>query len=1176
MAVKDLTKHYTGIAPLVPNTVSRHEKVGDRSFAQVVSEAGKPVLDAELNLNQDAQQWANYLFRRWQAPSGWLRGQSRQDARDNIITETAPLGLTDDSALTVVPPPAPLIDGTTLVNSIVLPRIEALVAGHPVVVEYTNTQTEGYNLVELLAPTLYTGPLVTKRTDFVFLEVWQALVAPSAQASGYVQVADFSSLIAGDTVSIGNPGPLPLTAVVGPATPGADDFQIGISNDATASNIAASINDPANSFAAFVYASALANLVRIWAVVPGAPGNLITLAVAPAVPGTWAVSGPNLTGGADRPNKPSESQLYRHGNTQSPSPTWLDDEINDPTLKIETSQRVQIQYRLRVTSDLDGIDFKVQPDGFSVGLNAQGGTAAPVALYPFVPADKTSVFPPNTSAVAYGIEDTGLWIAGDGSAASALALQALDGFVYAIPICFIFRHNDCSNPLALSLGFNPVLNTDGAPAHNHLGYIGFLGLVPPGISDRPDGKFCDVISLDRILDLRKHIVPSGLNLDSELEYQIQSLLDGKLATWAIDRASKKILGTGSGDVSVQPLVCNEIGRDIAHGGVAPISGEATGRGDFIRNFDHVARRFGSQPITERVLFAFYPGDRQNPITQAPAVPPGVVFPGKWVFKRENPPGAPSSTSTWYEGDTLHLDLAQFDTSTLSSVFQGGDGNLNSAGAPILYHGTAPPGSVITDILRVYHDDGDYNAAVDQSVQVTLITGLGTPHVEITLDANDTTATGGLPVAPYRMVDSDVGVLVGSPRRIFVEVEITYPVGAGLTDTPDLTLTPDASFYTGFGESGPGPQINTTPAQRPSDTELLSPPSFREGYREVRLEYVTNNTTVHGPSASGIPVPDEIVSANNAELAFPRRVYGSAVAPFAGTPTVDDISAGPPVAKLVDLTNTEFGSSSRKVMLAGPLLPSPHTLCQITYFPVDPIPNYGMAGYQTGVYYRANAPQTAGVKEGSITAPLPGNGTLPAILRVQPLAISRNLWTGQVGMGSVDQAYPYASPLDQIPINDGGASSTFDWYFMATADIAVDDFDATTGLLALHPFVQADGQNVLSLGGLAPGTDPQKDAEFRAYYPFADDTTYRPTVMSQPLFGAVRHKVFVPLLARAAEETKGAAGGLLFRKNELLLVVLTRFAELDGDNSVRFVDPLVDNRTCAGVYRTRNMLLTVGD
>jgi len=117
---------------------------------------------------------------------------------------------------------------------------------------------------------------------------------------------------------------------------------------------------------------------------------------------------------------------------------------------------------------------------------------------------------------------------------------------------------------------------------------------------------------------------------------------------------------------------------------------------------------------------------------------------------------------------------------------------------------------------------------------------------------------------------------------------------------------------------------------------------------------------------------------------------------------------------------------------------------------------------------------------------------------------------------------------------------------------------------------------LSFGGSDNEHKPRKDAEFRAYYPFADDESYRPTLFAQPLFGATRHKSFTPFLARAVEDVPGVAGGLLFRKSELLLIVLSRFAELDDDNNVRFIDPQSSNRTLAAVYRTRNLLLTVGD
>jgi hypothetical protein len=349
-------------------------------------------------------------------------------------------------------------------------------------------------------------------------------------------------------------------------------------------------------------------------------------------------------------------------------------------------------------------------------------------------------------------------------------------------------------------------------------------------------------------------------------------------------------------------------------------------------------------------------------------------------------------------------------------------------------------------------------------------------------------------------------------------------------------------------------------------ENILSPSFREGFREIQLEYVASDNGLGNPI--GTSVTESIVSRDDATLVFPRRIYGDVSFPV----TVTDVPAA--VGKVVDVANTEYGSSSRLLTISGPLLSGTgQTLCDITYFAQDPLPNYGPAGggFQVTVYYRSNAPQTAGVKEGAITTST--DGTLPTTLNIEPLILSDNLWTSQRGMGSVELGFPYFAPMDQIPINDNLGDTTKEWYFAATALTSIDDFDATTGQLTLQSFVQADGTEVLQLGGAGVGEFPVKDAEFRAYYPFADDAAYRPTIMSQPLSGSVRHKVFMPFLARATETSPGADDGLLFRQNEVLLVVLCRFAELDEENVVRFVD--TDNVTCAGVYRTKNLLLIAG-
>jgi hypothetical protein len=447
---------------------------------------------------------------------------------------------------------------------------------------------------------------------------------------------------------------------------------------------------------------------------------------------------------------------------------------------------------------------------------------------------------------------------------------------------------------------------------------------------------------------------------------------------------------------------------------------------------------------------------------------------------------------------------------------------------------------------------------------------------VTLDANDILVTGGLDVASYKMVGSSLpGPDIASPRRIFFEVAVTYPLGAGLTDTPDELVDP-SDFSPGYRTYPDGnyPVLENDGSQRPADSaDEYMAIGFREGYREINLQYAAGDE-VSPTDPIGTSATESIVSIDRQTLRFPRRVYGSSL------PSVVELEdAEATVAVPVDYTTTEFGSSSRivKTNPASFFSGLGQTLSNIKYFAQDPIPNYGPSGggYQLAAYYRSNAPQTAGVHEGNIINT--AGGTLPTVLRVEPLAVSESLWSGQVGMGSVDLPFPYVAPLDQIPMFDGSATdpdfiagTTKEWYFAATAGISVDDFNASVGLITLHPFVKIDGTDILTIGGPAAGEFPVKDAEFRAFYPYTDDQQYRPTAMTQSLSGAVRHKAYTAILGRVVEDNPGVAGGVLFRTDEVLLIVFNRFAELDENNDIRFID--TDNRTCAGIYRTRNLLL----
>lgn len=1271
MSTRDRTKHFTALAPTIPNTVARNQSVGDRSFIAVVAESGKAVLDSEFNLRVDvAQNVARQSLHK--TSSGWLKSNPGIAAEDEWITgfvpdQFDPIGLVDGGF-----PTANVHTDGTLLNAVMIPKLRALVAGYPLTLEYTNTTADGYNLIALEAATVMDGTMGSvKRTDFLFLEVWQALVAPTTHAGASVLVVDASTAV-GTVITLDG---TPLTAVSSAA--GVDEFVVdAYSAPNTALNIAAAINSGSNSFSATIRAAANNGTVYLRSIVPGLVGNAITLAVTPSVPGNVTVSGAVFTGGATRPNRPNDTQIYPHGNTQAPEDTWIDDESVEVPLLTETSQRIQLQYRVRATGAAEGINFKTHPTGFTAGtIYGQGGASAVDTDYPFVPADQTTTLG-LSSAVAFGELDPQLYVAGDGSETAAAALNTVDGFIYALPLGFVFRHNDVSNAPALYRGFDPINNANGAPERDHAGYTGPLGTIPAGVSDRPDGEYCDVILNHHILDLRRHFATDWSGAD-EVTSQIQALMDGTFKTWAIDIADKQTLGGSTGDISTRPLVCNEIGRGpgVSEGGTAPLSG-STNRGVFVRNFDHMARRFAAQPIVERVVFAFYPGDRPDNLSQGDptSYSYGTVNPGKYVVKTGG--GTPVSEENWFEGDVLHLKMDDLDVSSLGKLFQGESGGGSSAagiGAPT-FTTYAPAGTRITNILSAYHDDGHFDlvgagsTAQIQTVEIASVAGLGTDHVTVTLDANDRTVTGGLPsslvsitvtaggtgyspgdavtiaapdqvggvqavaevatiggsgevltvtitdagsgytVAPvisfatggasatgvavlwqYRMVggldNTSTPVVDGSPRRIFLEVEITYPAGTGLTDSPDLTLTPNPSLYDGSNGVGPGAVVENGTSQRPKDFEGLLAPDFRAGYREVTLEYVANDTSVHtlGGERPGVPVggvdAETVVSRNRSTVVFPRRVYGST-----GTTEVYDATDTVSSARVVSDSSSEYGSSSRLVVLntsgsggAVPLSGLGQTLCEVQYYAQDAIPNYGASGggYQVSTYYRTNAPQTAGVKDGDITTG--GAGTLPTTLTLTPLSLGQSVFTGLRGAGTDEDAFPYVFPLDQIAVNDGTAltgvspnqtaGSTYEWYFAAGAGVAVADFDADTGFLQLHPKIQAHKVGDWVFGGATNAGKPRKDAEFRAYYPAVADDNYRPTAFASPLSGAARHKVFMPALCRVPTAVAGAAGGVLFEAGEVVLVVLSRLATLDVDNKIVFADS--GNTTCAAVYKTRN-------
>lgn len=128
-------------------------------------------------------------------------------------------------------------------------------------------------------------------------------------------------------------------------------------------------------------------------------------------------------------NKPSASTLWKYGNVNY-GQTNLPDDLEDPSVGYETTERVQLQYRIRI-----------------VGSGSGAGTSPALSIYPDGLGDP-NVFAqgPNSALTTWTYEnmreallDPSLWRAGDGNPQNSL--KTTDGYVYAIPICAVFRRN---------------------------------------------------------------------------------------------------------------------------------------------------------------------------------------------------------------------------------------------------------------------------------------------------------------------------------------------------------------------------------------------------------------------------------------------------------------------------------------------------------------------------------------------------------------------------------------------------------------------------------------------------------------------------------------------------------------------------------------------------------------
>lgn len=172
-------------------------------------------------------------------------------------------------------------------------------------------------------------------------------------------------------------------------------------------------------------------------------------------------------------------RVYKEGNVDTY--VFLDDNSIHQDANVETTKRVQTQYRIRIIS---GADPQSYPEaGLSSSVLGQG---------------------PNDEGL-YSYENMGM-INGDYGCWRAKCLNTIDGYVYAIPMFFVNRRNTGS--------YNAQTNANGE--------------YKPGTAIRPDLLTATQIDESDILDVRRKIRNSSF--EGYLRRIFNLLSDNKLKT----------------------------------------------------------------------------------------------------------------------------------------------------------------------------------------------------------------------------------------------------------------------------------------------------------------------------------------------------------------------------------------------------------------------------------------------------------------------------------------------------------------------------------------------------------------------------------------------------------------------------------------------------------------------
>lgn len=500
-----------------------------------------------------------------------------------------------------------------------------------------------------------------------------------------------------------------------------------------------------------------------------------------------------------------------------------------------------------------------------------------------------------------------------------------------------------------------------------------------------------------------------------------------------------------------------------------------------------------------------------------------------VWVRYSPTDQDGGGPTWSESplesiviDPTNLPIYPYPSQNLASVAPSDISIVDITSIVFAWDGTSTPVETI------------FGGNFDDEEGPTGITFAGEVSVGEIVDL------GEVPIAPVTLTMG--GFFYNNPAdpqyHLYVQLVISYPTGRDATGG-GLTKTPTADYSAASF-------VNETPAKLPAGAPYLyqsmESQTFDYPHREVELTYRTTSQTFSqgfcnffntGPVFLGLPTADSSV------LFCPDRI--------ATLNSITNVTTGETYTGPANLTadGHYIHIENTSGNWSGSTPASANDEIEIDFEAVRPVPDNDV---QFTIWYESRTPQTV------------ASDLLGTTIQVIPRYVCPHLYTMVTGSGSQATAYPFPYQYVQSPgvYPTSGGSFGGDHELDSVGNVATSTFSTDNGFIQLPTLIPmvAEPQNLIFNRGLG-----DIDAEGRSFFKEVP-AGYIPAAFAEPLSDPKRHKNILPMICELA------ADGSVGPKGTLLLVMLSRWSDLDNKNYVGFDSDLAVNSTSASVYRLK--------